>query len=120
MDFLVYLYEHVHIDRYCSISSFGNEITQSGKQIYNNAPFMVSREIEVPEDMSGCRDVPKSSSWWPWTWGNRSTMSSDKIVVVNRGMCTFEQKAEVAMRGEANGLIVVNNEVGQRVVGIRC
>lgn len=89
-------------------------MTKDGKQIFSASPFTLLKEIVIPEDTLGCSkgDAPKDGSdgdsWW--SWSKKHNPSKDKIVLAERGQCTFEEKTEVAISNGAKGLIVLNNE----------
>ncbi len=78
---------------------------------------MVVGDIAVPADKIGCVSPIKSE-----TIGTKSfTLPYEgKILVVDRGQCTFEQKALFAQEGGAIGIIVVNTAVRCCFLNITC
>jgi len=47
---------------------------------------------------------------------NAANLTSEHVLLVNRGTCTFGSKAKVAHKTNASAIIIINNEPG----GVLC
>ena len=64
-------------------------------------PPIGKKRFVFPEPRDACSDIQ-----------NSHLLTSDHVLLVNRGNCTFGTKATIAHRTNASAILIINNEPG--------
>lgn len=65
------------------------------------APPMGKKRFVFAEPREACTDLT-----------NADKLTSDHVLLVNRGTCTYGQKAKIAQKTKASAIVIINNEPG--------
>jgi hypothetical protein len=122
----------VLLNKYCAVAGFGptkpfdwNENQQKTREV-GSTPNPRSHHIKYPavypyeDNVQGCRPPGEDEKWSMSKWigqitgtganSDKNSPYEDKVAVVSRGDCMFEDKALIAQKAGASALIITNTE----------